>query len=104
MFKIKYFLAFFLLGFFLSIVLHFAKAEVNNDGSETTVTKSTSSSNSTSGSNKIDTTTDVVTQTTVQKDSDGDGILDAVDPHPNIQEIYIVKDDNKNGIVDKFEK
>lgn len=44
------------------------------------------------------------TQTVILKDSDGDGILDESDPHPNVPEIYIVKDDNRNGIVDDFEK
>ena len=37
-------------------------------------------------------------------DSDGDGILDKDDPHPDVAEIYIVKDENKNGIVDKYEQ
>lgn len=43
------------------------------------------------------------TQTTIIKDSDGDGFVDSEDPHPNISEIYIVEDVNLNGIVDKFE-
>ena len=50
-------------------------------------------------STKVETTT----KTTIYKDSDGDGILDSDDPHPAISEIYIVEDNNKNGIVDKFE-
>lgn len=50
-------------------------------------------------STKVETTT----KTTIYKDSDGDGILDNDDPHPGISEIYIVEDENKNGIVDKFE-
>ncbi|MGB2791236.1 MAG: hypothetical protein WBC29_01650 [Candidatus Moraniibacteriota bacterium] len=41
--------------------------------------------------------------TTVLTDSDGDGLYDNEDPHPNIPEIYIVNDDNKNGIADRFE-
>ncbi len=36
-------------------------------------------------------------------DTDHDGIADVEDPHPNVAEIYIVKDDNQNGIVDQFE-
>jgi len=43
-------------------------------------------------------------ETVILKDSDGDGILDKDDKHPNMAEIYIVEDNNKNGIVDKFEK
>lgn len=42
-------------------------------------------------------------ETVVLKDSDGDGILDRDDAHPNVAEIYIVEDKNRNGIVDKFE-
>lgn len=36
-------------------------------------------------------------------DTDRDGIADVDDPHPDVAEIYIVKDDNNNGIVDTFE-
>lgn len=36
-------------------------------------------------------------------DSDRDGIADADDKYPDIADIYIVKDDNGNGIVDTFE-
>lgn len=51
----------------------------------------------------ISTKVETTTQTTIYKDSDGDGILDSEDPHPGTQEIYIVEDKNINGIVDKFE-
>lgn len=43
-------------------------------------------------------------ETVILKDTDGDGLLDKDDPHPNMAEIYIVEDGNRNGIVDKFEK
>ena len=43
------------------------------------------------------------TKTIILKDSDGDGLLDSDDPHPEVAEIYIVLDENKNGIVDSFE-
>jgi hypothetical protein len=43
------------------------------------------------------------TTTTVLKDSDGDGLYNNEDPHPTIPEIYIVQDENRNGIVDHFE-
>lgn len=36
-------------------------------------------------------------------DGDRDGLVDTEDPHPNIPEVYLVKDDNSNGIVDTFE-
>ena len=44
------------------------------------------------------------TRTIVLKDSDGDGILDGEDPHPDVAEIYIVEDEDKNGIVDIYEE
>lgn len=53
---------------------------------------------------KAETTTSSSTRTIILKDSDGDGILDAEDPHPEVAEIYIVKDENSNGIVDQFEQ
>lgn len=43
------------------------------------------------------------TQTITLDDSDGDGLLDNEDPHPDIPEIYIVEDKNLNGIVDLIE-
>ena len=50
------------------------------------------------------TVTSTSTKVITLKDSDGDGLLDKDDPHPNIAEIYIVEDEDKNGIVDSFEK
>lgn len=43
------------------------------------------------------------TKSVVLPDSDHDGLVDAEDPHPKTPEIYFVKDDNQNGIVDSFE-
>lgn len=37
-------------------------------------------------------------------DSDGDGLYDDEDPHPTINEFLIVKDDNLDGIDDKYEQ
>lgn len=51
----------------------------------------------------VTTTTTPQTTITVQKDGDGDGLYDSEDPHPTIPEFFIVKDDNRNGIVDSFE-
>lgn len=42
-------------------------------------------------------------QTISLPDRDRDGIPDDEDIHPDIAEIYIVKDENSNGIVDTFE-
>jgi hypothetical protein len=42
--------------------------------------------------------------TTVKVDSDGDGILDEEDLHPTINNNFIVKDDNLNGIDDRYEQ
>jgi len=50
-----------------------------------------------------DTVTQVVT-TITKHDSDGDGIYDDEDPHPTINEYFIVKDDNLNGIDDRYEQ
>lgn len=50
---------------------------------------------------------DTVVNTTVEVpryDRDGDGIYDDEDPHPDINELLIVKDDNFNGIDDRYER
>ena len=50
---------------------------------------------------------DTVVDTVVEiprYDSDGDGLYDDEDPHPDINEFLIVKDDNLNGIDDKYER
>ena len=78
-----------------------------SDDSRKTSTENTSPTKQSSITNQptlIPVTT--ITQqevTTVLTDSDGDGLYDNEDPHPNIPEIYIVHDDNKNGIADRFE-
>jgi hypothetical protein len=49
---------------------------------------------------------DTVTQkveTTTRHDSDGDGIYDDEDKYPKINDNFIVKDENLNGIDDKYE-
>lgn len=43
------------------------------------------------------------TQTVFLLDYDRDGIVDSEDLHPDMAEMFIVKDDNLNGIVDTFE-
>jgi len=53
---------------------------------------------------EVDVDVSTSTKTIVLKDSDGDGLLDAEDPHPDIPEIFIVQDEDRNGIVDSFEK
>jgi hypothetical protein len=50
---------------------------------------------------------DTVTKTSITEtkhDSDGDGVFDEEDAHPTINEHFIVKDDNLNGIDDKYEQ
>lgn len=37
-------------------------------------------------------------------DSDKDGMYDDEDPHPAINEFFIVKDENRNGIDDSYEQ
>ncbi len=48
------------------------------------------------------TVTQIVT-TVTRHDSDGDGLFDDVDPHPTINENFIVKDVNLDGIDDQYE-
>lgn len=47
--------------------------------------------------------TKTIIENIIKKDTDRDGLLDENDPHPNIAEIYIVNDSNKNGIDDKYD-
>ena len=49
-----------------------------------------------------DEVTSRTTRTTIF-DSDRDGIFDEKDKYPGINDFFIVKDDNLNGIVDKYE-
>ena len=37
-------------------------------------------------------------------DSDGDGVFDPEDPTPNLHDVFLVKDENRNGIVDEYER
>jgi flagellar basal body-associated protein FliL len=53
---------------------------------------------------KLSDTVTQITTTTIRHDSDGDGKYDEEDPHPTINEYFIVKDDNLNGIDDQYEK
>ncbi|MFA6160122.1 MAG: hypothetical protein WC678_03485 [Parcubacteria group bacterium] len=86
----------------LASAFYFAKADDEGDEGDDDYKPQTTTRTvvaQPSVSTKVETTT----KTTIYKDSDGDGILDETDPHPEIAEIYIVEDNNKNGIVDKFE-
>jgi hypothetical protein len=47
--------------------------------------------------------TKTIMETVFENDSDRDGLIDKNDPHPNISEIYIVKDENNNGVDDNYE-
>jgi len=53
---------------------------------------------------KLSDTVSTNTVTTIRHDSDGDGIYDDEDPHPTINENFIVKDNNLNGIDDRYEQ
>lgn len=52
---------------------------------------------------KLSDTIIMKTDTITRHDSDGDGLYDDEDPHPTINEYFIVKDDNLNGIDDRYE-
>jgi len=53
---------------------------------------------------KLSDTISTTTTTIIRHDSDGDGIYDDEDPHPTINENFIVKDANLNGIDDRYEQ
>lgn len=41
---------------------------------------------------------------TLWQDGDGDGLYDEEDPHPTINDYYIVSDTNLNGLDDRYEQ
>lgn len=53
---------------------------------------------------KLSDTVSTVTTTITRHDSDGDGLYDDEDPHPSINENFIVGDGNLNGIDDRYEQ
>jgi hypothetical protein len=93
------------LTIFLSVVFLVARASVRAaDDEEEYKGQNQALTQTTSIAATADTKTVTTTKVETLKDSDGDGLLDNYDPHPDIAEIYIVEDKNSNGIVDKFEK
>jgi hypothetical protein len=84
------------------VIFLLARASVKADDEEEYASQNQNVSQTIAAS--TDTKTVTTTKVETLKDSDGDGLLDKDDPHPNIAEIYIVEDKNANGIVDKFEK
>jgi hypothetical protein len=42
--------------------------------------------------------------TTTKSDKDGDGVFDDEDRYPEVNDHFIVTDDDRNGIVDTYEK
>jgi hypothetical protein len=100
--KIKQRRYFLLLGFLLMLTVSLAaKADDNEEGY---VISNQSALPVQSSVQLAQTNTVTSTKVVTLNDSDGDGLLDADDPHPNIAEIYIVADEDNNGIVDSFEK
>lgn len=53
---------------------------------------------------KLPDTVAYITKKIPRYDSDGDGLYDDEDTHPEINEFFIVKDDNLNGIDDRYEQ
>lgn len=47
--------------------------------------------------------TKTIMEDVILPDLDRDGLPDSQDPHPDIAEIYIIRDDNGNGIDDNYE-
>lgn len=72
---------------------------------DTTPTKNETKKNETKTvTTKLADTITQTTSTTIRHDSDGDGKYDDADPHPTINEYFIVADANLNGIDDKYEQ
>lgn len=92
-----------ILALFLPFFLIFFSFAASSPVSVAADDERSESSSSSSREVITNTSTSTSTKTITINDSDGDGLLDNEDPHPNIAEIYIVKDDNLNGIVDDFE-
>ncbi len=106
--KKKYFFfgLFVLAAFSMLAVQFFARAADENESGDDyqgSVIKTIQPASVVTSQAQTTPSTSTSTITTTLRDSDGDGILDKNDPHPTIPEIYIVEDNNKNGIVDKFE-
>ena len=53
---------------------------------------------------KLNDTVTQVRTTIIRHDSDRDGLYDDEDPHPAINEYFIVEDQNLNGIDDRYEQ
>lgn len=97
----------------VSFVAH-AEDDEDDDEEHEESSKDDEQSSTSSSSSKPSTTTtqsvvnrSVVTQeVTVDRrtDSDGDGKLDDEDAYPTINDNLIVRDDNRNGIVDEYER
>lgn len=81
--------------------------EERDDDKEESTASSTASSSKASSTTQTTTSTSVVTrEVTVERrtDGDGDGIFDDKDSYPTINDNSIVGDDNRNGIVDDYER
>ena len=97
-------------GFFVSHENKIAHAESEQEDDEYKVINTTPEKNSVQKTEYKTITTklsDTVTNTSIvetKHDSDGDGIFDEEDAHPTINEHFIVKDDNLNGIDDRYEQ
>lgn len=98
----------------VSFVAHAEDDEEEDDEEHEESSKDDEQSSASSSSSKPSVTTtqsvvnrSVVTQeVTVDRrtDSDGDGKLDDEDAYPTINDNLIVRDDNRNGIVDEYER
>jgi len=107
--KITSLLAVFFLMLGIYSYIHFAYAE-DDDERDGDYIINTSPDNNTGKKSETQTNTvklsDTVTETTItinRYDSDGDGIYDDEDKYPAINDYFIVKDDNRNGIDDQYE-
>ncbi|MFA7319382.1 MAG: hypothetical protein WC022_02185 [Parcubacteria group bacterium] len=105
--KRTFFLSLFVLVAISAFAVQFlarAEDDEGDDDYQESVVKTIQPASVSTSKTQTTPTTSVSTTTTTLRDSDGDGLLDKDDPHPTIPEIYIVEDNNRNGIVDQFEK
>jgi hypothetical protein len=102
--KIKWLGLILMVLFFVSISFGVGAEDDDEEEDDEDDHYESSASSKSSSVAQATTTTSKSVETVILKDKDGDGILDKDDAHPDLAEIYIVEDGNKNGIVDKFEK
>jgi hypothetical protein len=92
------------------IIMAFAVLILGIRKNQSSLAETTDVNNTVSGTEtkttteKISDTVSRTTTITTRRDSDGDGIFDNEDKYPNINDNFVVKDENINGIDDRYEQ